>query len=68
MIAKALSESRDSKDSLLISEQVLPYLKPRAFDKGADLLGAHCEGPWLNPLKKGAHGSYYIARCGIAKW
>lgn len=38
-------------------EQILPHLKPRAFDNGADLLGAHCEGPWLNPLKKGAHGN-----------
>lgn len=41
-----------SKD---VYKKILPYLKPRAFENGADLLGAHCEGPWLNPLKKGAH-------------
>lgn len=41
-----------SKD---VYKKILPHLKPRAFDNGADLLGAHCEGPWLNPLKKGAH-------------
>ncbi|CAD6574215.1 MAG: hypothetical protein ASARMPRED_006603 [Alectoria sarmentosa] len=38
-----------------VYKKILPHLKPRAFDNGADLLGAHCEGPWLNPLKKGAH-------------
>lgn len=37
--------------------KVLPHLKPRAIAGGADLLGAHCEGPWLNPLKKGAYGN-----------
>ncbi|KAL8969541.1 MAG: hypothetical protein Q9197_004279 [Variospora fuerteventurae] len=37
-------------------EKVLPLLKPRTFNNGAALLGAHCEGPFLNPLKKGAHG------------
>ena len=40
--------------------QILPHLKPQAFAGGADLLGAHCEGPWLNPLKKGAHGNCLI--------
>ena len=38
--------------------QILPYLKPRTFEGGADLLGCHCEGPWLNPAKKGAHGNF----------
>ncbi|KAI4277910.1 MAG: hypothetical protein L6R38_005351 [Xanthoria sp. 2 TBL-2021] len=38
-----------------IFKKILPQLKPREFDDGAGLLGAHCEGPWLNPSKKGAH-------------
>ncbi|KAL8753492.1 MAG: hypothetical protein Q9184_005408, partial [Pyrenodesmia sp. 2 TL-2023] len=37
--------------------QVLPLLKPRSFEGGATLLGAHCEGPFLNPSKKGAHNA-----------
>ncbi|KAI4264231.1 MAG: hypothetical protein L6R35_007311, partial [Caloplaca aegaea] len=36
-------------------EKVLPLLRPRTFNNGAALLGAHCEGPFLNPSKKGAH-------------
>lgn len=32
----------------------LPLLKP-SLRKGARLLGFHTEGPFLNPLKKGAH-------------
>ncbi|MCJ1403402.1 hypothetical protein MMC11_006625 [Xylographa trunciseda] len=38
-----------------VFKQVLPFLKPQTFPNGAELLGAHCEGPWLNPAKKGAH-------------
>ena len=45
---------------LLIYHQVLRQLKPRTFGNGADLLGAHTEGPWLNPAKRGAHGPYHI--------
>lgn len=30
-------------------------MKPRSFEGGADLLGTHCEGPYLHPSKKGAH-------------
>ncbi|KAL8710296.1 MAG: hypothetical protein Q9220_005066 [cf. Caloplaca sp. 1 TL-2023] len=37
-------------------EKVLPHLYPRSFSNGASLLGAHVEGPYLNPSKKGAHG------------
>ncbi|KAA6415102.1 MAG: N-acetylglucosamine-6-phosphate deacetylase [Lasallia pustulata] len=36
---------------------VLPQLRPQEFAEGATLLGAHTEGPWLNPTKKGAHDS-----------
>lgn len=44
--------------------QILPHLKPREFDKGAHLLGAHCEGPWLNASKRGAHGQHYVLSSG----
>ena len=63
-----LSKSMAREELIAEVDQILPHLKPRAFDNGADLLGAHCEGPWLNPLKKGAHGIYHMVRCGIAKW
>ena len=32
-------------------------MRPQEFAQGATLLGAHTEGPWLNPTKKGAHDS-----------
>jgi N-acetylglucosamine-6-phosphate deacetylase len=35
--------------------RILPLLKPRTFAKGANLLGWHCEGPFLQPAKRGAH-------------
>lgn len=39
--------------------QVLPYLGPsgskRIAEDGAESLGAHCEGPFLNPGKHGIH-------------
>ncbi|KAL8915087.1 MAG: hypothetical protein Q9171_000390 [Xanthocarpia ochracea] len=38
-----------------VFQKILPQLRPREYDDGAALLGAHCEGPWLNPSKKGAH-------------
>ena len=40
--------------------QIIPSLRPRAFSAGADLLGAHVEGPFLNPSKKGAHTATYL--------
>lgn len=33
----------------------MPQLYPRKFEHGAALLGAHAEGPYLDPIKKGAH-------------
>ncbi|KAI9733707.1 MAG: hypothetical protein M1834_003312 [Cirrosporium novae-zelandiae] len=36
-------------------QRILPHLKPRSFPGGADLLGAHVEGPYLAQVKKGAH-------------
>lgn len=40
--------------------QILPVLTPRSFANGADLLGAHVEGPYLSPSKKGAHNATYL--------
>lgn len=40
------------------SSKVLPFHKPtglRIAKAGAESLGAHCEGPFLNPTKNGAH-------------
>lgn len=33
----------------------MPCLEPREFEGGASLLGAHVEGPYLAPSKKGCH-------------
>lgn len=39
-----------------VYEKVLPHLKRRVGGKhGAEVLGAHVEGPFINPEKKGAH-------------
>ena len=43
--------------SLLSPNQILPSLKPREFTNSASLLGAHAEGPYLFPAKKGAHNA-----------
>ncbi|KAF7512038.1 hypothetical protein GJ744_002751 [Endocarpon pusillum] len=40
--------------------EILALLAPRAFANGASLLGAHAEGPYLHPSKKGAHNSSYF--------
>ncbi|PIB01737.1 putative N-acetylglucosamine-6-phosphate deacetylase [Cercospora beticola] len=37
--------------------KLLPSLKPRTVKNGASILGAHVEGPYLHPSKKGAHTS-----------
>ncbi|KAK6429950.1 hypothetical protein LTR95_013899 [Oleoguttula sp. CCFEE 5521] len=38
-------------------KKILPSLAPRDIPGGAALLGAHAEGPYLHPDKKGAHNS-----------
>jgi N-acetylglucosamine-6-phosphate deacetylase len=38
-----------------VFKQVLPFLKPQEFGNSAAVLGAHVEGPFLAPSKKGAH-------------
>lgn len=38
-----------------VFKHVLPFLKPQDVGGGASLLGAHVEGPFLEPSKRGAH-------------
>ncbi|KAE9375460.1 carbohydrate esterase family 9 protein [Stipitochalara longipes BDJ] len=38
-----------------VFKQVLPFLKPEEIVGSASVLGAHVEGPFLAPSKKGAH-------------
>ncbi|KAH8808565.1 N-acetylglucosamine-6-phosphate deacetylase [Xylogone sp. PMI_703] len=42
-----------------VYQQALPFLGPsggtRIAEDGAESLGAHCEGPFLNPTKNGIH-------------
>lgn len=50
--------------------QILPSLKPRDISNGASLLGAHVEGPYLHPSRKGAHNDslfqpYTVPASGI---
>jgi len=40
-----------------VFQQVLPFLKPDEIPGGASVLGAHVEGPFLAPSKKGAHNA-----------
>lgn len=46
--------------------QILPYLQPRDIPRAASLLGAHAEGPYLNPIKRGAHNTNYLLSCDDA--
>ncbi|KAK3650911.1 hypothetical protein LTR56_005962 [Elasticomyces elasticus] len=38
-------------------KRILPSLAPRDITNGATVLGAHAEGPYLHPSKKGAHNA-----------
>jgi N-acetylglucosamine-6-phosphate deacetylase len=42
---------------------ILPSLRPRDIPKSASLLGAHTEGPYLHPSKKGAHNDALFQTC-----
>ncbi|KZF19573.1 carbohydrate esterase family 9 protein [Xylona heveae TC161] len=50
-----------------VYHQALPYLGPtggrRAAQEGSESLGAHCEGPFLSPTKRGIH-SIDVLRSG----
>ncbi|CAG8574920.1 5577_t:CDS:2 [Scutellospora calospora] len=45
-----------------IYQKVLPFLKPRKGNKniGAEILGAHVEGPFIMPSKRGAHEESHL--------
>lgn len=51
--------------NILTHNQALPYLGPsgttRLAEDGAESLGAHCEGPFLNPSKNGIHAVETLA-------
>ncbi|KAF1916865.1 hypothetical protein BDU57DRAFT_517233 [Ampelomyces quisqualis] len=44
-------------------KQVLPSLTARSIPNSASLLGAHVEGPYLHPTKKGAHSAHLFQSC-----
>ncbi|KAH7090453.1 hypothetical protein FB567DRAFT_626431 [Paraphoma chrysanthemicola] len=44
-------------------QKILPYLTPRSIPNSASLLGAHVEGPYLHPTKKGAHNASLFQTC-----
>ncbi|CAO2651112.1 Nn.00g094090.m01.CDS01 [Neocucurbitaria sp. VM-36] len=44
-------------------QKILPSLQPRSIPNSASLLGAHAEGPYLHPTKKGAHNSSLFQPC-----
>jgi N-acetylglucosamine-6-phosphate deacetylase len=46
--------------------QVLPSLLPRHIPHSASLLGAHVEGPYLHPSKKGAHNASLFSTASTA--
>ncbi|KAI8051085.1 uncharacterized protein B0P05DRAFT_480198 [Gilbertella persicaria] len=43
-----------------VYSKILPLLRPRSVDHGAEILGAHCEGPFISTQKKGAHDASVI--------
>ncbi|KAH7399004.1 hypothetical protein DE146DRAFT_514910 [Phaeosphaeria sp. MPI-PUGE-AT-0046c] len=44
-------------------QKILPSLSPRSISDSASLLGAHVEGPYLHPTKKGAHNASLFSSC-----
>ncbi|ORY11629.1 hypothetical protein BCR34DRAFT_513611 [Clohesyomyces aquaticus] len=47
-------------------QKILPSLTPRDIPNSASLLGAHCEGPYLHPSKKGAHDESFFQACSAS--
>ncbi|RAR02970.1 carbohydrate esterase family 9 protein [Stemphylium lycopersici] len=47
-------------------QTILPSLVPREIPSSASLLGAHTEGPYLHPSKKGAHNSSLFQACATS--
>ncbi|HMQ51927.1 MAG TPA: N-acetylglucosamine-6-phosphate deacetylase [Anaerolineae bacterium] len=57
-------------ETISTAQQVLAEQRPAGF-RGAEPLGLHLEGPFLNPEKKGAHNPAYLRRPDpslIADW
>ncbi|KAJ4317724.1 hypothetical protein N0V94_004797 [Neodidymelliopsis sp. IMI 364377] len=46
--------------------RILPSLTPRDITNSASLLGAHTEGPYLHPTKKGAHNASLFQPCSTS--
>jgi N-acetylglucosamine-6-phosphate deacetylase len=44
-------------------QKILPSLRPRDILNSASLLGAHTEGPYIHPSKKGAHNASLFQPC-----
>ncbi|PSN68984.1 Metallo-dependent hydrolase [Corynespora cassiicola Philippines] len=44
-------------------QKILPSLAPRDIPSSASLLGAHAEGPYLHPDRKGAHNASLFQSC-----
>ncbi|KAF2686945.1 carbohydrate esterase family 9 protein [Lentithecium fluviatile CBS 122367] len=47
-------------------QKILPSLAPRSIPNSASLLGAHTEGPYIHPSKKGAHNSSLFLPCNTS--
>ncbi|KAF2741025.1 Metallo-dependent hydrolase [Polyplosphaeria fusca] len=47
-------------------QKILPSLRPREIPNSASLLGAHTEGPFLHPSKKGAHNAALFQECSTS--
>ncbi|KAF2708380.1 carbohydrate esterase family 9 protein [Pleomassaria siparia CBS 279.74] len=47
-------------------QKILPSLAPRDIPNSASLLGAHAEGPYLHPSKRGAHNSSLFQPCSTS--
>ncbi|ORY77341.1 carbohydrate esterase family 9 protein [Protomyces lactucae-debilis] len=49
-----------------IYKQVVPLLAPRQVAKGAQILGAHLEGPYLSPEKHGIHNPDWMKQASTS--
>ncbi len=52
-------------ETIAAAQEVVATGRPRGF-KGAEPLGLHIEGPFLNPQKKGAHNPRYLRPPDVA--
>ena len=54
-LCKGQNHKRSIRDTKEADSQLLSLLKPRSAEGCAHVLGYHAEGPFLHPLRKGAH-------------